>query len=88
MFQQKTLRFFCGMLLGSIGLLLVGALYHTIRWGRNPAITEAERLQLLIVMLAFGSFYGLVLGGVMGILPRSARAGIGAAAASPPYPPA
>lgn len=70
------------MLLGSIGLLLVGALYHTIRWGRNPDITEPERLQLLIIILAFGSFYGLVLGGIIGIVPRSARVGIGAAAAS------
>lgn len=82
MFQQKTLRFFCGTLLGSIGLLLVGALYHTIRWGRNSAITEPERLQLLVIMLAFGSFYGLVLGGIIGIAPRPARVGIGAAAAS------
>lgn len=70
------------MMLGSIGLLLVGALYHTIRWGANMAITEAERIQILIVMLAFGSFYGLFLGALIGVGPRPARVGIGAAVAS------
>lgn len=78
MFKHKSLRFFAGMLFGSTSGVFLGVLLNATMKLR-ASTTSLEQMDDLLHHIIFGAFFGLVFGGLVGLVRHPIRSGLFAA---------
>lgn len=78
MFKHKSLRFFAGMLFGSTSGVFLGVFLNATM-KLSASSTSLEQMEDLLHHIIYGAFFGLVFGGLVGLLRYPIRSGFFAA---------
>lgn len=70
MFDKATMRFFAGMLFGSVAGVFLGIGYAAAATSHLPDLDEVVKMNDLLWHVMRGSFFGLFFGGLVGLARR------------------